>query len=581
MHAQTSDLEIIPDRIRYGRELQYPAVAASREFLMTNGRYTCTSSFAGNTRRYHGLFIDRDHIVLSALHETINGISLLPGWWGDMGPDAMLRHLISTDLYPVVQEFAFGDLFLTRTISLGSKLEITWEVEGTADVVLRPLVTSRHVKELSFDPSATVMQEPGKILLNDYPYSCTLPFTEDHRGYYNAWYPAEASRGYDAQENLASPGFFSGRVSDERVTLLVHPTEPVTDQLLLPSAAPDLLDRASRLCLRENEIIAGFHWFTESWGRDTFISLPGLLLSYGRYREAEQVFRWHLKHRKGGLIPNRVPDSYHTSDATLWFFWSLFQYLQIHPNSPFVDEIIPDIEDLITQYPDNEVVSLDGNLVSVAPRSTWMDTPFTPREGRPVEVNALWILALDVCKYLDIETPVTPQAARSSFSSAFWNEETGCLYDVLGPDDPAVRPNQVVALALGLVPFDEGRRALGVIKRELLTPYGLRTLSPRSAGYYGSYAGDPSYHNGMVWPWLSGFYADALVQYGEPVQAVSRMLRPLWHHLFTDGAGQLPELFDGDIPHAPAGAVCQAWSIAELIRARNTALSPETTSQNP
>lgn len=579
--ALPEELTIIPHHIRYGRELQNTRIASGREFLMTEGRRICTSSFAGNSRRYHGLLIDNDSIILSSLHEIINGVSLLPGWWGNSSPDNITRHIQSGGLYPVVQEFAIKDATITKTISLDRGLTIRWDVDGTADFKIRPLLTSRSVHELTLNPPVLFEDSSGGFIGNGHQFSCTLSFIRDPQTYLNARYPTDEERGYKGYENLLSPGFYSGTIKDDAIELSVYPAKtPRPLPIPFPKIETDLLYRASCLGIRNEEIIAGYPWFTESWGRDTFISLPGVLLAFDRYREAENIFKMYLRHRKGGLIPNRIPDLYNSADATLWLFWALFHYLQTHQDSPFVDDIIPDLEDLISSYPETEVTSLDRDLISTTSCSTWMDTPSTPREGKPVEINALWILALELCEYLEIGVPVAPKQVRKSFNS-FWNEKTGCLYDVIDPQDDQIRPNQIIALALGLVPFDEGRLALERIRTELLTPYGLRTLTPGSSGYHGTYAGDQSYHNGMIWPWLCGFYVDALMQYGETPYHASRTLLPLWHYLYTDGAGMLPELFDGDQPYKPAGTICQTWSIAELIRARNTVFEKQKHQNNP
>ena len=566
------ELTFIPHTIRYGKELAYPAIAASREFLIPRGDALSSSSFAGNTCRHHGLYVNHERIILSSLHETINGISLLPGWWGDRSPDESIRHTISAQLYPVTQVQSLGSALVTRTIDLDQGLSIRWEVDGTADMLIRPLMTDRSMHNLLSEKPIEVDPVHGGFDWNGYQFRCTLPFSEDYQQYYNARYPRDAERGYDDTEDLISPGFFAGTVTNDAIELGVYPSGLYMLRDSPLETPGDLLHRASQLCLQKGEIIAGYHWFNQGWGRDTFISMPGLLLAWGRYREAEDHFRKFLKRRKGGLIPNRVPDSYTSADGSLWLFWALFHYLQTHHDSPFIDEIMPDLESLITYYPESENTSLEHDLIAVSSGSTWMDTPYTPREGKPVEVNALWVLALEVCEYLEIGVPVSSKQVRRSFHS-FWNESAGCLYDVLDPDDGSVRPNQLIALALGLVPFDEGRRALELIQNTLLTPYGLRSLAPGSTGYHGQYAGDSSYHNGMVWPWLTAWYIDALIQYGEHPRHVSRVLHPLWQYFLTDGAGMLPEIFDGDYPHAPRGAVCQAWSIAELIRGRNTILS--------
>lgn len=558
----------VPRIIRYGFELRNPDIAGSREFLMVSGEMYCSSSFAGNTRRYHGLLIYRDTVLLSGLHDEVNGIRLTGGWWGDTYLGDGLSYTLGATLYPVRQEFALPDARVIRSFSLDRGLTIRYEIFGTASLNIRPLMTSRQVWNLSRDPVVEVSEDSGHLVLNGCKITGSLAFTHDMQWYLNAYYPREQERGYDAWEDLVSPGYFTGTVTDEVIEIRFNPLD--TDSSLSEVSVHgdnDIVDHASLLCLSGGRIRTGFHRFNESRGRDTFISLPGLLLETGRFREAEDLFRWHLTHREGGLLVNRHPGTYHSADTTLWFFWALFQYVQKLPGSPFVSTIRHDIEEMLHLYPESEVASLSGNLITVQEHTTWMETPFTPRKGKPVEINALWILALELAEFLKLSTPVRSADARREFCM-FWNKETGCLYDMLDPDDPAIRSNQIIPLAFGLIPFDDGRRALSLIKKELLTPFGLRTLSSGSSGYYGRYAGDASYHNGMVWPWLIGFYIDALIRYGEEPEKIQPVIEPLWHYLLTDGAGMLPEMFEGDAPHRQAGAICQACSIGELIRGR-------------
>ncbi|HOJ95534.1 MAG TPA: amylo-alpha-1,6-glucosidase [Methanospirillum sp.] len=565
------DEAFIPDTIRFGRELTQPAIASGREYLMTYHEAYCSSSFAGNSRRYHGLFIDHGRIILSSLHETINGISLLPGWWGDRPIHESVAHILSARLYPVTEEFFLGSALVTRTRELDQGLRIRWEITGTADLEIRPLMIDRSIHDLGSEHQIQVEPVQGGYDWNGYQFRCTLPFTSEEHHYFHARYPLDAARGYEDQEDLFSPGIFAGTITNDIIELGVYPGG--TYHLRTSPAPPrDLINRASHLCIQNGKIITGYHGLMQARGRDTFISMPGLLLAYGRYHQAEDLFRQYLRHRNGGLIPDRIPDSYNSADGSLWFFWALFQYLQTQQNSPFVDGIIPDLESLIMSYPETVHTSMEHDLITVSPHSTWMNTRYTPREGKPVEINALWVLALEVCEYLEINVPVSSKQVRRSFYS-FWNEATGCLYDVLDPDDAAVRPNQLIALALGLVPFDEGRRALDTIQNTLLTPYGPRTLAPGSPGYQGTYTGDAFCHNGMVCPWLMAWYIDALIQYGEHPWHVSRVLHPLSSYFLSDGCGMIPELFDGDFPYTPRGAICQARSTGEFIRARNTILS--------
>jgi glycogen debranching enzyme len=553
--------------------MQCPNVAESREFLMVSGDMYCSSSFAGNTRRYHGLLISKGTLLLSGLHDEVNGIRLSGGWWGDTFLPGGLPWIINTIVYPVRQLFSIPGARIIRSIFFDGGLVIRYEVNGTASLLIRPLMTKRPVRELSRDPELHISEEKEELVINGCTFSTPLKFTEDIQWYLNAFYPRESERGYDAWEDLASPGFFSGIVTNGVVDIRVTPH----GILLFPddisdSNSDDILIHASRLCISGKEIRAGYHHYTESRGRDTFISLPGLLLETGKFREAEEIFRWHLAHRKGGILVNRYPDSSLSVDTTLWYFWALFQYVQKLPGSPFIATIRNDIEEILHLFIKSDVVSLSGNLVSVQKMSTWMDTQYTPRNGKPVEINALWILALELAEYLKISSPVSSQDARREFA-LFWNETTGCFYDCLDPNDSSVRSNQVIPLAFGLVPFDEGRKALSVIKEKLLTPYGLRTLSPDSADYHGYYNGDISYHNGMVWPWQTGFYIDALFHYGENQEEILKVVQPLWTYFLCDGVGMLPELFDGDAPHKPAGAICQSFSIGEMMRSKNLILN--------
>ena len=195
-----------------------------------------------------------------------------------------------------------------------------------------------------------------------------------------------------------------------------------------------------------------------------------------------------------------------------------------------------------------------------------MDTVFTPRDGKPVEINALWINALNEAESMGIVPPVTVEEAAGAFSS-FWNEKNQCLFDRIDPVDPSIRPNQVVALALGLVPPEQAAAALATVAKELLTPYGLRSLSPHDPRYRGRFNGDESYHNGCVWPWLTGMYVDALVRNGRSRDSVALLLAPLLSHLREAGAGYISEIFDGDAPFTPRGCIAQAWSVAEVARA--------------
>jgi glycogen debranching enzyme len=202
-----------------------------------------------------------------------------------------------------------------------------------------------------------------------------------------------------------------------------------------------------------------------------------------------------------------------------------------------------------------------------------MDTDFTPREGKPVEINALWVSALMEAEAMGIRTSVSSESARGEFQR-FWNQKGQCLYDCIDPVDPSIRPNQVIAISFGLLNPGQSATAQNTINKLLLTPYGLRTLSPSDQKYKGQYAGDSSYHNGCVWPWLTGYYVEALIRNGLPRNRAAQILAPILRHIREAGMGYISEIFDGDPPHHPGGCIAQAWSVAEIARAYRFIFEP-------
>ncbi|MEM2242823.1 MAG: amylo-alpha-1,6-glucosidase [Candidatus Bathyarchaeia archaeon] len=352
-------------------------------------------------------------------------------------------------------------------------------------------------------------------------------------------------------------------------------------------------------------VVAGYHWF-EDWGRDTFIALPGLTLVTGRFEDARQIFLTFVGHDAAGLVPNFVSDwssqpVYGCVDATLWFVNAVLQYLKYTGDFAFVQANLWEsmktfVENLAKGvYADMRLD--DDGLISHGPRMTWMDTlvdgkPTTPREGKAVEVQALWYNALKTLELLAKkfketsiaeEFALLAEKARVSFNEKFWNPAKNCLFDVVdkhGVGDPSVRPNQILAVSLDFTVLDraKAKKVLEVVRRELLTPYGLRTLAKGDPRYLGVYQGDRrsrdlAYHNGTVWPWLIGPFTTAYLKvegYGDYTReyAFKNFLAPLFtEKLFEAGLGSISEIFDGDPPHKPRGCIAQAWSVAEPFRA--------------
>jgi predicted glycogen debranching enzyme len=383
----------------------------------------------------------------------------------------------------------------------------------------------------------------------------------------------------------------------------IQTAAPLEDSLvtLLSSAADQYIVARGD----QKSVIAGYPWFTD-WGRDTMISLPGLTLVTGRYDDARNILRAFARSIDQGMLPNRFPDfgdapEYNTVDATLWMFHAAHEFLRYSGDTHFVrEELYGPLADVIgwhergTRYGIH--LDSDGLLQAGQPgvQLTWMDAKvgdlvITPRMGKPVEIQALWYNALRVMEHFAgifgdsagaARYASLAEHARARFLHVFWNDPAGCLHDVIQPDgqpDAAIRPNQIFAVSLPY-PLLDGQQALqvvDVVEWELLTPYGLRTLSPRDPNYRGRFDGGPlsrdaAYHQGTVWPWLLGPFLTAYVKVHSSTEEArgraGRFLDPLRAHLTEAGLGHISEVFDGDSPHRPGGCFAQAWSTAEILR---------------
>lgn len=352
-------------------------------------------------------------------------------------------------------------------------------------------------------------------------------------------------------------------------------------------------------------IIAGYHWFGD-WGRDTMIALPGLTLAAGRTEVAAAILRTYAAFVDQGMLPNRFPDGgetpergeYNTVDATLWYFEAIRAYHAATGHDDLLRDLFPVLQEIIRWHVQGtrygiHVDPADGLLLSgeVGVQLTWMDAKVgdwvvTPRTGKAVEINALWYNAL--CSMADVAHHLGEPAAeyeelaervQVSFSR-FWNDAVGYCYDVVdgpGGDDDSLRPNQLLAVSLHRSPLErtQQRAVVDVCARHLLTSHGLRSLAPGDPAYVGRYGGDQrqrdaAYHQGTVWAWLIGPFVSAYLRvHGDRTLARS-YLAPLLDHLSSAGVGSIREIFDGDPPFAPRGAIAQAWSVAEVLRAWRT-----------
>lgn len=468
----------------------------------------------------------------------------------------------------------------------------------------------------------------------------------------------ERARGYDHVEDLAAPGVFELDLADGAAALvfgaelpgerLACPAGVTALELALDLEAQELERRAAFATPLERAadhyvvrrgagatIVAGYPWFAD-WGRDTFIALRGLLLATGRLDEAGSVLlRWAAE-VDGGMLPNRFPDvgaagvgaggeaarpEYNSVDAALWFCVAAGEYAdeRARAGRPLprgerraLREAVGAIVEGCQRGTRHGIrVDADGLLRAGAPgvQLTWMDAlvdgrVITPRHGKPVEVQALWINALAAAERLDGPDAAGPAAERRrrllaqaerSFAVRFWNDATGCLYDVVdeggaaGADDARLRPNQILAvggLPRALLAGPRARSVVDAVERELWTPLGLRTLAPSDARYRGTYAGDvtqrdEAYHMGTAWPWLLGPFVEAWIAVRggtreAALEAERRFVEPLRAHLSAAGLGHVSEIADGDAPWTPRGCPFQAWSVGELLRLERRVLPAAT-----
>ncbi len=442
-------------------------------------------------------------------------------------------------------------------------------------------------------------------------------------------YTEERARGLDHADDLWSPGAWRFDLSHgEGLLILAAGTsdwnpalehEPLAELVAgwrvrerqRRAALGARLERAAdayivRRGAHGRTLVAGYPWFSD-WGRDTFIALRGLCLATGRLDDARAILLEWAGHVSGGLLPNRFPDNagpaeYNAVDAALWFVVAVHEYLESAeasgaPATPETCAALKDAVDaILTGYLNGTQhgirVDTDGLLSAGEPglQLTWMDARvegqvITPRSGKPVEVQALWLNALGLAAAWNPAWQTHHARGLLAFRSRFWNAARGCLYDVVDVDhepgrvDASLRPNQILAiggLPLALLEGEAARRVVDVVEAQLLTPLGLRSLGPHEPGYVGHYGGnvaerDRAYHQGTAWPWLLGPFVEAWVRVrgaGLEVRTEARrsFFTPLLRHLDEAGLGHIAELADGDAPHAPAGCPFQAWSVGELLR---------------
>lgn len=370
---------------------------------------------------------------------------------------------------------------------------------------------------------------------------------------------------------------------------------------LLYAAESFIVKRGSN----KKSIIAGYHWFGD-WGRDTMISLPGLTLVHGRFEDAREILLSYAQFVDMGMIPNRFPDygetpEYNTVDASLWYIHAVYQYVRFAKDLKTIrKDLYSVLKEIIGYYKKgtryNIHMDSDGLIHAGAEgvQLTWMDARVgdwvvTPRRGKAVEINALWYNALKIMAFFAREMNLNEegkdytalaQKVSESFHDVFWFDDGQYLYDHIDGEtkNKAIRPNQIFAVSLpySMLSIERQRSVIEIVKTYLLTPYGLRSLSPNDKAYIGYYRGnqyerDRAYHQGTVWAWLIGpyisAYARAYAGREDTPKYIKGLLEPFYTHLFEAGLGTISEIFDGDPPHTPRGCISQAWSVAEILRA--------------
>ena len=522
-------------------------------------------------------------------------------------------------------DYRIGDTVLTKQVWMehgSDTVYLRYHLSGSDAVLrVRPFCAFRGYHHLNGHQDFVSAHRNGILIVESSlaPYSLKMAVSEGSFELQEDWYRSfhyrvERERGFDCEEDLYTPGVFAARLKSGESLGLIATSEREMPDTDFQAALDRELDRRKTLVRKERDplrkqlllaadqfvthhsspitgILAGYHWFTD-WGRDTMIALPGLLLQAGRFAEAREILLRYAEWADGGMIPNRFTDEgaveYNTADATLWFFHALDSYIKASGDREIIQGLLPGLAEIMDWHLRGTRFGIradsDGLLLAGRDGSqlTWMDAciggcPVTPRIGKPVEINALWYNALCLMSCWT-RSDVYAEAAthcKSSFRSEFVNK-AGYLYDVIDTptvNDASCRPNQIMAVSLPHSPLTpkQQKSVVDVVQAKLLTPYGLRTLSPDDPSYCGHYQGGPgerdrTYHQGTAWPWLLGQFADAHYRVYRDKAYIAGLLIPFRKHIRQAGIGSISEIFDGDPPHLPGGCIAQAWSIAEILR---------------
>ena len=629
-----------PEAIVFKRDVAADySKAKDKEWIITNGLggYASSTIIGANTRAYHGLLVASLHpnirrlLLLSKLEEEVILDDERHALSVNRYPDTIYpdgdKYLVEFRLDPLPHYFyQVGEINIEKTIDMlpghnTSIISYKYDTPRSFELIIRPLINSRDFHSRTKEKSGLAFTQhpiPCGVRIDSnfeaqslYLRSSSGVYESSEAWYRNMVYDLEAERGLNDREDHFNPGLFKATLKGQGLFKIVASTDTSDNtNLTTPSAGAYssgnhlrdwLIHSSNHFTVKHPDegctIVAGYHWFGE-WGRDAAIALPGLLLTTGRYEEAKDVLNRYLKNTRNGLSPVYFDETekphYGSIDTSLWLIYSAYKYYQYTSDLKFIREIYPMLKEIIEGYQrGTDYSSLASDFLLEAKSGeyslTWMDArvdgiPATPRNGRCVEVNALWYNSLRSVDELSKRLGEDPEpykklssSVQSSFNKVFWNSEGNYLYDCVGDEggDKSIRPNQIFSISL---PFPVLRRdrwssVIKNVEQHLLTPYGLRTLSPEDPHYYRMCSGSPrdrdlAYHNGTVWAWLAGPFISAYVKLGgSPSSAIIRnILQAFDQHLSEAGIGYISEVFDGDSPHRPRGCIAQAWSVGELLR---------------
>lgn len=606
------------------------SLASSKEWLLTNGiGGFAMGTLAGvNTRRYHGLLVaalspptERTLILAACDAYAVLGKHRLP----------LSANQYPGAIYPNGYEFSAGvqvgrsivwkfksdtiDVHKILTVEQGKnsvKLEFVNHGRKAILIQTHPLICFRDFhanfterdgfpSKIEFGADLTVIGEGNHAMTMLHPGALRRPV---HGWYYRFEHQREVERGLDPRDDLYCPCELEFNLKPGESCFIVatmemaHEVETQVVSTKRLTIVQQLEETAEKFIVEtesRSSIMAGYPWFSD-WGRDTMISLQGLVLDRGKYEMARQILRDYASQMEHGLIPNRFVEKgekadYNTVDATLWFAHCVYLTLQKEWDQDFAEAMFEKITESIRYHRHGTLFGIavdpiDGLLTQGESGSqlTWMDAKIgdwviTPRHGKPVEINGLWINMLNVASWLaeklnldSSQFSTLIKLATKSFEEKFWHKGVKYYMDTVDPNDASLRPNQVIAMSLPFSPCDpkHAKEALRAVERELLTPVGLRTLSPEDPSYHSQFKGpmrqlDEAYHQGTVWPWLFGPYIRSYVKYGGSVPSAKAKLARVSKMLVECGIGGIAECYDGDAPHTPGGCPWQAWSVAEIL----------------